>query len=256
LNARYMSGTNGKFISQDPVARDIGGMGKMPAYILAVSGMNPAEVDQTTVLSSPQLLNSYSYSGNDPINKKDPSGKSGMAFWQQLNWANNSSNGMLGASMKNEVAGYQKAGMAVGGAALVAGGLAVAPTVTMGALAGVADRMVSDAQNGVQSTNGQLFGAGILGGLTAGATADARLGMTLLITAGISSAGNLAMDGSVQPADVASSIIAAGVGRGVVSAFSTPQTSQLLKATIGGTAEVATKAAAGAVAAPSNKKQP
>ncbi len=80
LNARYYDGGNGKFKSQDPVARDIGMMGKIPPYIIAASGMNPAEIDQTTVLASPQLLNSYSYSGNNPINYSDPSGKAGITF--------------------------------------------------------------------------------------------------------------------------------------------------------------------------------
>jgi hypothetical protein len=47
---------------------------KMQPYVLAFSN-NPTEIDQTYVLSNPQLLNSYSYSLNNPINYSDPSGK-------------------------------------------------------------------------------------------------------------------------------------------------------------------------------------
>jgi RHS repeat-associated protein len=78
-NARYMSGSRGQFMGLDPVARDVAMMQKMPPYILALSG-NPAEIDQTTLLSDPQMLNSYSYSKNNPITLSDPSGKSGITF--------------------------------------------------------------------------------------------------------------------------------------------------------------------------------
>ncbi|OGZ10560.1 MAG: hypothetical protein A3C93_01960 [Candidatus Lloydbacteria bacterium RIFCSPHIGHO2_02_FULL_54_17] len=73
LNARYYDGGNGKFISQDPVARDIGMMQKMPVYIL-MTNQGGGTLDQTAFLSDPQMANSYSYSVNNPINKSDPSG--------------------------------------------------------------------------------------------------------------------------------------------------------------------------------------
>ena len=76
LNARYYNGTNGQFFSQDPVSRDLAMMQKQPAYILAINQINGyGDVDQTSVLSSPQLLNSYSYAANSPITKSDPSGR-------------------------------------------------------------------------------------------------------------------------------------------------------------------------------------
>lgn len=74
LNARFLQNNNGRFTSLDPVSRDVGMMGKMPPYILAMSG-NPAEIDQNALLANPQMLNLYSYSVNNPINKSDPSGK-------------------------------------------------------------------------------------------------------------------------------------------------------------------------------------
>ena len=54
LNARYYSGTQGQFLSEDPL-------------FLA----DPKSQD----LTDPQSLNSYSYSEDNPINKSDPSGK-------------------------------------------------------------------------------------------------------------------------------------------------------------------------------------
>ncbi len=74
LNARYYDGRVGKFTSQDPVARDVGMMGNMTGYILDVN-QAPGAFDQTALLSNPQMLNSYSYSVNNPITKSDPSGK-------------------------------------------------------------------------------------------------------------------------------------------------------------------------------------
>ncbi len=104
LNARYYDGGNGKFISQDPVARDIGTIlptkesnstctsnsnanitsgnsstcgsgnnGTKPGYLLNVNG-GATPYSQTTLLADPQMLNSYSYSRNNPINFSDPSG--------------------------------------------------------------------------------------------------------------------------------------------------------------------------------------
>lgn len=55
LNARYLSGTQGQFISQDP--------------IFLGTGQN---------LNDPQTLNSYSYANDNPVTLKDPSGKCGL----------------------------------------------------------------------------------------------------------------------------------------------------------------------------------
>jgi RHS repeat-associated protein len=54
LNARYYDSARGQFISQDPV------------FV--------GDPKQQT-LQDPQSLNSYSYSGNNPITKEDPSGR-------------------------------------------------------------------------------------------------------------------------------------------------------------------------------------
>lgn len=74
MNARYQSGTEGRFISQDPVAKDIATIQKIPAYIM-MTNQGGGTIDQMAILSNPQLLNSYSYAGNNPVTMKDPSGK-------------------------------------------------------------------------------------------------------------------------------------------------------------------------------------
>ena len=58
LNARYYEGGRGQFLSQDPVFWEIG-----------------QTQDGRLVLQNPQLQNSYSYAGNNPIVQKDPTGR-------------------------------------------------------------------------------------------------------------------------------------------------------------------------------------
>jgi RHS repeat-associated protein len=58
LNARYYDGKSGQFISQDSLFWEIG-----------------QSKNGKGLLLSPQLQNSYAYSGNNPILNKDPSGK-------------------------------------------------------------------------------------------------------------------------------------------------------------------------------------
>jgi RHS repeat-associated protein len=58
LNARYYEGPRGGFLSQDPVFWEVG-----------------VTQDGMSVLSNPQLQNSYSYAGNNPIIGKDPNGR-------------------------------------------------------------------------------------------------------------------------------------------------------------------------------------
>jgi RHS repeat-associated protein len=61
LNARYYSSLQGQFLSQDPMF-----------------GGDPRQ----QVLTDPQSLNAYSYSENNPIIKKDPTGR--IAGWDDL----------------------------------------------------------------------------------------------------------------------------------------------------------------------------
>jgi RHS repeat-associated protein len=65
LNARYYQGSRGQFMSQDPVFLAIG------------SGKQFAQSRQklATILSDPQLLNSYSYARGNPITLSDPTGE-------------------------------------------------------------------------------------------------------------------------------------------------------------------------------------
>jgi RHS repeat-associated protein len=65
LNARYYSPTQGQFLSEDPVFQSVGN----PTQVQALTGENTQRY-----LSDPQQLNSYSYSRDNPIINKDPSG--------------------------------------------------------------------------------------------------------------------------------------------------------------------------------------
>lgn len=58
MNARYLNNINGQFVSQDPVFWEIG-----------------LTQDGRTVLTSPQMQNAYSYVENNPVSKKDASGR-------------------------------------------------------------------------------------------------------------------------------------------------------------------------------------
>jgi RHS repeat-associated protein len=65
LNARYYNSQQGQFVSQDPSFLAVGD----PAKVSAVTNM-----DQSSFLSDPQLANSYAYSRDNPIIRKDPQG--------------------------------------------------------------------------------------------------------------------------------------------------------------------------------------
>ncbi len=58
LNARYYDGERGQFLRQDPVFWEVG-----------------QTQDGKAILANPQLHNSYSYAGNNPIVGKDPNGR-------------------------------------------------------------------------------------------------------------------------------------------------------------------------------------
>jgi RHS repeat-associated protein len=66
LNARYMEPSRGQFLSEEPIFLAIGEANQVKQL---------SQKDQQTYLSNPQQLNSYSYSKNNPITLKDPSGK-------------------------------------------------------------------------------------------------------------------------------------------------------------------------------------
>ena len=65
LNARYYDLTQGQFLSEDPVFLAVGN----PNQVEGMTGENTQQY-----ISDPQQLNSYSYSRDNPIINKDPSG--------------------------------------------------------------------------------------------------------------------------------------------------------------------------------------
>ena len=67
LNARYYNPSQGQFTSEEPIFLSIGD----PSQVKQLS-----KQDQQSYLSDPQLLNSYSYGRDNPITRKDPTGKS------------------------------------------------------------------------------------------------------------------------------------------------------------------------------------
>ena len=66
FNARYYDGQRGQFLSQDPVFLALGNTSQVQQI---------TDAPQASFLSDPQQANSYSYSSNNPVVKKDPEGK-------------------------------------------------------------------------------------------------------------------------------------------------------------------------------------
>jgi RHS repeat-associated protein len=69
LNARYYEASRGQFLSEDPVFLAIGN----PTEVQQLGGQNPR-----VLLANPQQVNAYSYSHDNPVNSKDPTGNVGV----------------------------------------------------------------------------------------------------------------------------------------------------------------------------------
>ena len=65
LNARYYNPAQGQFISEDPIFLALG----------SPAAEQMAQQNLSDILSNPQQLNAYSYALDNPVTKKDPSGK-------------------------------------------------------------------------------------------------------------------------------------------------------------------------------------
>jgi RHS repeat-associated protein len=66
LNARYMDPNRAQFLSEEPIFLNLGD----PNQVKQLS-----QQDQQAYLTDPQQLNSYSYGRDNPITRKDPSGR-------------------------------------------------------------------------------------------------------------------------------------------------------------------------------------
>jgi RHS repeat-associated protein len=65
LMARYYNGSNGQFLSEDPVFLAVGNRGQLKEL---------TQQEQQQFLADPQLMNSYSYARGNSIGNKDPTG--------------------------------------------------------------------------------------------------------------------------------------------------------------------------------------
>lgn len=258
LNARYQSGSQGRFLSIDPISRDIATMPNMAGYILDVN-QGAGQYNQTTLLSNPQMLNFYAYANGNPITKSDPSGLASygdMGFSMTINSPGSQYISALKYnSLKAFQSGVNTVGKTLTGGTIITAGMIVAPTATIGALLGVAERKTSDAQTGQTSTNGQLIGAGFMGAVTAYATAEAGIMKTLAYTAGLSTGGSIAIDGSIQPIDVASNVVASLVAKLTGNTLTTKQTAPIMKDIITSSADYVTNTAVTSALTPKSNKQ-
>lgn len=244
LQSRYYSGGNGKFLSQDPISRDVGMMQKMPWYILSVTG-NPAAIDQTSLLSDPQLLNFYSYSENNPITKSDPTGLQSADNYAQQAKAQviaQFRNSYMSAAETRFNQGVNALGYAdawVG----VPVGIAIttrSPITTIGAVVALSGRAYSDYQKGSLSSPKQYIESEALGASAARITEGRSLFTSLVVNGSAAMIDNTFVDRtSPQGSDAAASITSTLAERGSQAIFS--------GSTANSTAKVATPYVGGTV---------
>lgn len=99
MNARYQEPRIGRFVSEDPSFLDIGRPDFKQLYNQPLA----------LFLATPQNLNSYSYVDNNPVTMRDPDGREGEYFWQNMNWLNQQTNGWFGNRLQAEFEGQQEA---------------------------------------------------------------------------------------------------------------------------------------------------
>lgn len=240
MQARYQNSSRGQFISEDPVFLG-----------------DPKQ----QVLTDPQSLNSYSYANDNPITKSDPTGRQSTSDY--VKQAAMQADMRVAAQIKGDI--YRGAetrfyqGVDIMGKVGVVGavgmGLYLAPEPTIGFIGGIAERKTTDAIEGRTSTNGQLAMAGIVGAALPEFTAERGYIQTLGTTGAVTAFGNIAMDGSVEPTDVATSMFGAGVGKYAQITLTTPQTSAFVKAAVSQIADYGAKTASSVLTARTDKHQ-
>jgi RHS repeat-associated protein len=244
LNHRYYNSNQGQFRSQDPVFWS--------------TNLN---------LQNPQSLNSYSYAEGNPITLKDPDGLAAKdaATQAEINRLKREVLGLMKQQLQQMVDDFNKGGRtgmsnpregsrtarnssrsrseragaaygtAVSSGAIVAATI-YAPVLTVGATLGIAQRQADDKRNNKKSTPRQYAGSALFGAGAAYATQQQSLVQTILRTGVISGIGNIFLDGSTQPANIATDVAASVAGKYTGNMVSTPQVS----AALGGIAEYAT----------------
>ncbi len=149
MNARYYNGTQGQFISEDPVFLALG-----------------STTSTLQALSDPQSLNTYSYGRDNPLVKSDPTGKDFniLGFLSQSTqasigeWLNNeaSTNPFVNFALQNPIEGGLSIGT-IAGTAFALGAVAAGSAITCGVVCG---STITAAGTTATTVSGELGQAG------------------------------------------------------------------------------------------------
>ena len=202
LNARYYDLQRGQFLSEDPLINAIGGDTQKYGRT------------QFSLLISPQELNFYSYSQNNPVTKSDPAGLGDGTMGYFNNYYPNYPSSVVNIMQQVK---YEAMSISVGlpFATLIGGGVmvqaVVAPEIApaggaayQGAMVNVALRATDDVKAGTMSTPKQYFGDALFGAVTGRATEGRGLLSTLGISAASAAASswNSGRIGAIKPSRI------------------------------------------------------
>ena len=216
LSARYYNAAQGQFLSEDPVFVAMGDNSKLKS----LAGLNISQQ-----LKDPQKLNSYNYSEANPITHEDPSGLDNdfglTSFFNSYDpTASAEANQYIAQAKAQALAvsvavpfGAQMGAELISSEAIAPELFPVTGLAYQGASFSVASRAVHNAMPGEQSTWGQYAGSAVIGGFTAGVTAEAKLSLTMSAAFGASLSESAFVDGSVLLSKAFVDSIAAGGGK-------------------------------------------
>ncbi len=172
LQQRYMNGTTGQFLSEDPSFLAVGNPNQLKQL---------TQQEQQQFLADPQQMNSYSYGSDNPIKNKDPNGL------YPFDGPNTQASGLAKQYLipRLQAAGegyYAAAAAAAVGIPASVGGYAITPFLLeagfapaiSGGLANTANRAYSDSQDGKFDDSIFQYGASFVLGATTGKYSEGR----------------------------------------------------------------------------------